>query len=162
MFDVFTFADEWSHISNHFSDKFCPSFESGNSRLITAKAHRYFLTTNVCGKKTKKCPSLPKKVGEPTCVQQMSVLYILFWLLSVCWVYSSAEDCVPCVFISCRTCIRLFLVFQWWPIECVWLGLHSETCALQSTLVLVHFYWEDGCHVSAITNERVRTRRPLG
>ena len=83
---VFNFTDEWSHISDNFSDKFHSSFESGNSvqRLIIAKAHRQCIIVNINCKEIMIMWMFPQKRGVgPTLEQYMSVLYILFWCVHV-------------------------------------------------------------------------------
>lgn len=61
VFDVSNFTDEWSHISNHFSDKLHPSFESGNSLAdqLQLRLTNNCLTTNIYCNKIRKCCCFP-------------------------------------------------------------------------------------------------------
>jgi hypothetical protein len=105
IFVVFNFTDEWSYISNHFSNKFHPSFESGNSflklitdYLITAGAHRSLFTTSAYCEKVRKCKCLS------TMWQEDSFIMVPLGIINVSTAYP---------FLSCVCSVTALCQIYW-------------------------------------------------
>ena len=83
---VFNFTDEWSHISDNFSDKFHSSFESGNSvqKLIIAEAHRQCIVVNINCKEIRKCECSPKREWGRTHLGTVYVSTVYSLLVCAC------------------------------------------------------------------------------